>query len=168
MALLPIPTTRYDQIIQKGIEYLLSMQHEGTWHEPQYTGTGFPGYGVGSRVRGNDQEPSMHQGLEVGRGFMINYNLYRHYFPLMALSRARERILCRGRAVATNLVAPMPLGPLDSEFFTGLGVPHRRRRRYRGRIAARRLIRKTAQLLLAVPQSPQKPRAGRSDELIAG
>jgi len=24
------------------------------------------------------------------RGFMLNYNLYRHYFPLMALGRARK------------------------------------------------------------------------------
>ena len=24
------------------------------------------------------------QGTELQRGFMINYNLYRHYFPLMA------------------------------------------------------------------------------------
>jgi len=39
MALLAIPTSRYDQFIQSGIEYLLSMQHDGTWHEPQYTGT---------------------------------------------------------------------------------------------------------------------------------
>ncbi len=31
------------------------------------------------------------QGAELQRGFMINYNLYRHYFPLMALGRARER-----------------------------------------------------------------------------
>jgi squalene-hopene/tetraprenyl-beta-curcumene cyclase len=151
MALLPIPTARYDQIIQKGIEYLLSMQHEGTWHEPQYTGTGFPGYGAGSRLRGSGHEPSMHQGLEVGRGFMINYNLYRHYFPLMALSRARSRILCRGSADSTDPAVPAPLRCLESGFLNDLGIPNRRRRRYRGRIAARRLIRKTAQLLLAVP-----------------
>jgi squalene-hopene/tetraprenyl-beta-curcumene cyclase len=168
MALLPIPTTRYDQIIQQGIEYLLSMQHEGTWHEPQYTGTGFPGYGVGSRLRGNGHEPSIHQGLEVGRGFMINYNLYRHYFPLMALSRARCRILCGERTGTTDPAAPTPLRPLEPGFLNGLGMPNRRRRRYRGRVAARRLIRKTAQLLLAVPPSLQKARAGRSDELIAG
>ncbi len=29
-------------------------------------------------------------GTELQRGFMINYNLYRHYFPLMALGRARR------------------------------------------------------------------------------
>jgi squalene-hopene/tetraprenyl-beta-curcumene cyclase len=89
MALLAIPTARYAQVIQTGVEYLLGTQHEGTWHEPQYTGTGFPGYGIGSRPR--DEGIQRNQGLEVGRGFMINYNLYRHYFPLMALSRARAR-----------------------------------------------------------------------------
>ncbi len=30
------------------------------------------------------------QGTELQRGFMLNYNLYRHYFPLMALGRARK------------------------------------------------------------------------------
>jgi len=27
------------------------------------------------------------QGPELARAFMINYNLYRHYFPLIALGR---------------------------------------------------------------------------------
>ena len=80
------------------------MQHEGTWHEPQYTGTGFPGYGVGSRLHGDSHERtvSIQQGLEVGRGFMINYNLYRHYFPLMALSRARSRFEARSETPSPN------------------------------------------------------------------
>ena len=30
------------------------------------------------------------EGAELARGFMINYNLYRHYFPMMALGRARK------------------------------------------------------------------------------
>ena len=34
----------------------------GTWEEPEHTGTGFPG------------------------DFYINYHLYRHVFPLMALA----------------------------------------------------------------------------------
>ena len=36
---------------------------DGTWDEPEYTGTGFPG------------------------DFYINYHLYRLVFPLMALGR---------------------------------------------------------------------------------
>jgi squalene-hopene/tetraprenyl-beta-curcumene cyclase len=40
----------------------------GDWHEEHYTGTGFP------------------------LDFMIRYHLYRLHFPLMALSRLRERL----------------------------------------------------------------------------
>lgn len=53
-----------DPVTMRGVTYLLERQREdGTWDEPQFTGTGFP------------------------RAFMINYHLYRHYFPLMALGR---------------------------------------------------------------------------------
>jgi squalene-hopene/tetraprenyl-beta-curcumene cyclase len=38
---------------------------EGTWDEPEFTGTGFP------------------------RDFSINYHLYRHVFPTMALAGER-------------------------------------------------------------------------------
>jgi squalene-hopene/tetraprenyl-beta-curcumene cyclase len=49
---------------RRGLEWLCSTQlPEGTWDEPQYTGTGFPG------------------------AFYINYHLYRLIFPLMALGR---------------------------------------------------------------------------------
>ena len=50
--------------VLRGIDFLVSNQREdGTWDEPHFTGTGFPG------------------------DFMINYHLYRNYFPLMALGR---------------------------------------------------------------------------------
>jgi len=53
----------------KGINYLINTQQEqGNWDEPYFTGTGFPG------------------------DFMINYHLYRNYFPLMALSRYRTAV----------------------------------------------------------------------------
>lgn len=53
----------------RGVNYLISTQQEqGNWDEPYFTGTGFPG------------------------DFMINYHLYRHYFPLMALSRYRTAV----------------------------------------------------------------------------
>ncbi len=49
---------------RRGLEWLcLTQLPEGTWEEPQYTGTGFPG------------------------DFYINYHLYRLIFPLMALGR---------------------------------------------------------------------------------
>ena len=56
---------RYAQdSINRGINYLVSTQNEdGTWDEKEFTGTGFPQH------------------------FFLNYHLYRHYFPLIALSR---------------------------------------------------------------------------------
>ena len=52
---------------RRGIDWLCSTQlPEGTWDEPHYTGTGFPG------------------------DFYINYHLYRLIFPVMALGRCLE------------------------------------------------------------------------------
>jgi squalene-hopene/tetraprenyl-beta-curcumene cyclase len=47
---------------------------------------------VGARL---DLKPAntkqmLRQGTELSRGYMINYNLYRQYFPLMALGRAKR------------------------------------------------------------------------------
>jgi len=93
MGLLASGDTRYSSTLERGAAFLLGTQVEGTWHEPQYTGTGFPGYGIG--VRTALDMPALgdrlQQGGELQRGFMINYNLYRHYFPLAALGRLRER-----------------------------------------------------------------------------
>jgi squalene-hopene/tetraprenyl-beta-curcumene cyclase len=79
------------EAVARGVAWLLDRQREGSWDEPQYTGTGFPGYGVGLRIELDDPglEARLAQGVELSRAFMINYNLYRHYFPLMALARAR-------------------------------------------------------------------------------
>jgi squalene-hopene/tetraprenyl-beta-curcumene cyclase len=56
--------------VQRGIEYLLRTQTaEGSWSEPEFTGTGFPKY------------------------FFIKYHMYQHYFPLMALARYRQGLL---------------------------------------------------------------------------
>ncbi|HEY1321471.1 MAG TPA: hypothetical protein VGF32_14540, partial [Streptosporangiaceae bacterium] len=50
--------------VQRGVQWLIDHQREdGTWDEPQYTGTGFP------------------------RDFYLNYHLYRLVFPVMALGR---------------------------------------------------------------------------------
>ncbi len=52
------------QAVERGVEWLVSTQRpDGSWHEPQYTGTGFPS------------------------DYYINYHLYRLTFPLMALGR---------------------------------------------------------------------------------
>ena len=90
MALLAMDSDDYNDAIEKGINWLIACQSEGTWDEPQYTGTGFPGYGVGQRSNLEKIRHKLGQGLELSRGFMINYNYYRHYFPLMAFGRARE------------------------------------------------------------------------------
>ena len=61
----------------------------------------------------------------MGRGFMINYNLYRHYFPLMALSRARSRISRLGREEIKDLLASTSLNPLETGFVNNPRRPHR-------------------------------------------
>jgi len=53
--------------VQRGINYLVSKQNtDGSWPEPQFTGTGFPGH------------------------FFINYHQYRNHFPLTALGRYQQ------------------------------------------------------------------------------
>ncbi|MBI2876304.1 MAG: squalene--hopene cyclase [Candidatus Tectomicrobia bacterium] len=53
--------------VRRGIEFLLRMQKsDGGWEEKEYTGTGFPGH------------------------FYLNYQMYRYYFPLLALSKYRS------------------------------------------------------------------------------
>lgn len=59
---------------------------DGTWVEAEYTGTGFPGYGLGAKVDLRNGAP-LPQGKELSRGFMLRYGYYCHYFPIMALSR---------------------------------------------------------------------------------
>ena len=57
------------EAVGRGIAYLIERQRaDGTWDEPQFTGTGFPS------------------------DFMINYHLYRHYFPLIALGRYQRAV----------------------------------------------------------------------------
>lgn len=54
---------------QKAADWLIrSQRSDGTWDEPQFTGTGFPGH------------------------FYIRYHGYRHYFPLLALGRYRSAL----------------------------------------------------------------------------
>lgn len=92
MSLLSVGRPSDRPAIERGLRFLIDRQEGGTWDEPEFTGTGFPGYGVGTRIdlaRGG-VESALGQSTELSRGFMINYNLYRHYFPLMAMGRAEK------------------------------------------------------------------------------
>ena len=80
---------------ERGIRFLADTQlQDGSWDEPYFTGTGFPGYGVGQRLK-RLPEPGdpKYQGLEMSAGFMINYHMYRNSWPLMALGRYRRLAL---------------------------------------------------------------------------
>ena len=93
MALVAAGDESYLPPVRAGLKYLTDTQRaDGSWDEPYYTGTGFPGYGFGARLDFRDARTRnrIHQGTELQRGFMINYNMYRHYFPLMAMGRARR------------------------------------------------------------------------------
>jgi len=90
MALLAVNRPADRAAIERGCRFLVERQEQGTWEEPDYTATGFPGYGVGQSVKLSDPEIAQRlmQGSELSRAFMLRYDLYRHYFPMMALGRA--------------------------------------------------------------------------------
>lgn len=68
--------------VEAGMKYLChTMNTDGTWDELHYTGCGFPGYGDGKRKIGRIKDVD----ALTSAGFMINYHLYRHCWPLMAL-----------------------------------------------------------------------------------
>jgi squalene-hopene/tetraprenyl-beta-curcumene cyclase len=94
IGLLAVSETDFSDAVVRGMNYLLSHQEDGSWWEKEFTGTGFPGYGVGARTDLENPELSirLQQGEELQRGFMLNYNLYRHYFPVAALGRARRAV----------------------------------------------------------------------------
>ena len=83
-----------DPAVQGGVKYLLETQDEtGCWDEPYYTGTGFPGYGTGEPPASMPKPGETgYQGLDIPAGFMINYHMYRNYWPLMALGKYRKKI----------------------------------------------------------------------------
>jgi squalene-hopene/tetraprenyl-beta-curcumene cyclase len=58
--------------VRRGTDYLLEQQRrDGQWDESAFTGTGFP------------------------RHFYLRYDMYRNYFPLMALGGVRRRLAGR-------------------------------------------------------------------------
>ncbi|MBV8581189.1 MAG: squalene--hopene cyclase, partial [Candidatus Eremiobacteraeota bacterium] len=69
---LPSIADAFAPAIERGVDYLLRTQRpDGTWNEPEFTGTGFPVH------------------------FYLNYHQYRLHFPLSALGRyaaSRRRI----------------------------------------------------------------------------
>jgi squalene-hopene/tetraprenyl-beta-curcumene cyclase len=57
-------TAEWSEAIERGVRWLCATQRsDGSWDEPQFTGTGFPG------------------------DFYLNYHLYRQVFPITALGR---------------------------------------------------------------------------------
>lgn len=79
---------------ERGIRFLIERQKpDGSWDQPYFTGTGFPGYRTGERL-GVYLNPDdfVYQGRELPAGFMINYHLYRIYWPLTALGRYRRLV----------------------------------------------------------------------------
>ena len=92
MALLAANRAQDHASIERGLVYLIERQQSGSWIEMEYTGTGFPGYGVGQTIKVSDPEVKkrLQQGPELSRAFMLRYGLYCHYFPLMALGRAKR------------------------------------------------------------------------------
>jgi squalene-hopene/tetraprenyl-beta-curcumene cyclase len=69
-----------DPACARGRAFLLDRQRNGTWDEPEHTGTGFPG------------------------DFYINYHLYRHIFPTLALAGG-ESTETGEQAIERELVA---------------------------------------------------------------
>jgi squalene-hopene/tetraprenyl-beta-curcumene cyclase len=94
IALFAMDGREYAAAIDQGLAFLVETQDEaGTWDERYYTGTGFPGYNVGARLDldAADLQERLRQGPELSRAFLLGYNMYRHYFPLLALGRAKHR-----------------------------------------------------------------------------
>ena len=87
------------EAIMRGCRYRIDLQQpDGRWDEKEFTGTGFPGYGVGQTIRLDDPALSkrLQQGAELSRAFMLRYDLYRQLFPIMALSRAARVLRAAG------------------------------------------------------------------------
>lgn len=95
---------------RKGVEYLINTQlSDGSWNEPYFTGTGFPGYGIGQRLDRylTPDEPG-YQGANLPAGFMINYHMYRIYWPLSALGRYRRYLRGEGPLRSRQAVLSVP------------------------------------------------------------
>lgn len=78
------------QSVHRGLNFLLDTQRsDGSWEEKAFTGVGFP------------------------RAFYLHYDLYRIYFPLLALSKWGFRLhVVNGRP---SLIHPYPILYRDKE-----------------------------------------------------
>jgi len=79
--------------VRRGIDYLLKTQlQDGSWDEPEFTGTGFP------------------------RVFYLRYHLYRVYFPLMAIARYQAALAHRLGQSGPAVACRIPAQPLTLDF----------------------------------------------------
>jgi len=83
----------FSPAVRNGIDYLIQTQlPDGSWDEPQFTGTGFP------------------------RVFYLRYHLYRVYFPLMAMARYHSAIERRSGQPSPAQAFRIPAQPLALGF----------------------------------------------------
>ena len=83
----------FSPAVRSGIDYLIQTQlPDGSWDEPQFTGTGFP------------------------RVFYLRYHLYSVYFPLMAMARYQAAIESRLGQSSPALACRIPAQPLSLDF----------------------------------------------------
>jgi squalene-hopene/tetraprenyl-beta-curcumene cyclase len=81
------------EAVRRGVEFLRETQKtDGTWDEPEFTGTGFP------------------------LVFYLKYHLYRVYFPLMALARYQTAAAAVHVANPGTLASRVPALPLFHDF----------------------------------------------------
>ncbi len=108
IALIAADETRHPAT-ERGVDYLIASQRaDGGWDEPYFTGAGFPGYGVGRRPDALPEEDAAH---ELSAGFMINYHMYRNYWPLMALGRYAASRKGAARAATASRLSDAPNSP---------------------------------------------------------
>ena len=79
--------------VRSGIDYLIQTQlPDGSWDEPEFTGTGFP------------------------KVFYLRYHLYAVYFPLMAIARYQAAVDGRPVASSPALACQVPTNPCHWNF----------------------------------------------------
>jgi squalene-hopene/tetraprenyl-beta-curcumene cyclase len=90
--------------VRRGVDYLLERQRpDGQWDEVLFTGTGFP------------------------RHFYLRYDMYRNYFPLMALGGVRRRLARNGTGESLDTVhaavRPEPVEARAAQAAPAVGSP---------------------------------------------
>ena len=122
----------FSPAVRAGIDYLIQTQlPDGSWDEPQFTGTGFP------------------------RVFYLRYHLYRVYFPLMAMARYQAAIDSRLGQSSPALACRIPAQPLShSEFLNRrVGTARRYRRISVGHAHPTGMPRRPSLMLFPLPMT---------------